>query len=89
MWAEMATNYYLNAESPSLLTKLFATDAGYIPIVPIIIALIGNQINLPATFTPYFYTFTALILSGMIVGCFCLSIFRKLLLSDLLRVVIG
>jgi len=89
MWAEMATNYYLNAESPSLLTKLFATDAGYIPIVPRIIALIGNQINIPATFTPYFYTFTALILSGMMVGCFCLSIFRKLLLSDSLRVVIA
>ena len=89
MWAEMATNYYLNAESPSLLTKLFATDAGYIPIVPRIIASIGNQINIPATFTPYFYTFTALILSGMMVGCFCLSIFRKLLLSDSLRVVIA
>lgn len=89
MWAEMATNYYLNAESPSLLTKLFATDAGYIPIVPRIIALIGNQINLPVTLIPYFYTFTALILSGMMVGCFCLSIFRKLLLSDSLRVVIA
>ena len=23
MWAEMATNYYLNAESPSLFIKLF------------------------------------------------------------------
>lgn len=89
MWAEMATNYYLNAESPSLLEKLFATDAGYVPIVPRIIALIGNQINLPVTFVPYFYSFSAVILSGMMVGCFCLSIFRKLILSDSLRVVIA
>lgn len=89
MWAEMATNYYLNAESPSLLTKLFATDAGYIPILPRIIALIGNQINLPVASIPYFYTFSAVILSGMMVGCFCLSIFRKLILSDSLRVAVA
>ena len=89
MWAEMATNYYLNAEAPSLLKKLFATDAGYIPIIPRIIALIGNQINLPVKFIPYFYTLAALILSGMMVGCFCLSIFRKIILSDLLRMVIA
>ena len=56
MWAEMATNYFVNAKSSSYLTNFFATDAGYIPLPPRIIAFIGNSLNMSAAVIPYFYT---------------------------------
>ena len=39
MWAEMATNYFVNAQSSSYFTNFFATDTGYIPLPQRIIAL--------------------------------------------------
>lgn len=84
MWAEMATNYYPNANG-SLMQKLFSTDAGYIPVPQRIIGLVGNQLNLPAASIPYFYTWSAIILTGMMVSSFCLRPFRKLINSDVLR----
>lgn len=85
MWAEMATNYYFNANAPSYFQKLFATDAGYIPIPQRLIALVGNLLNLSAGTIPYFYTWSAIIFSGMLVGTFCLSQFRTLVRSDAVR----
>ncbi|NKW80861.1 hypothetical protein HGG72_11705 [Ochrobactrum pecoris] len=54
MWAEMATNYYPNANALSFVQKLLSTDAGYIPAPQRLIALVGNQLNLPAATIPYF-----------------------------------
>ena len=85
MWAEMATNYYPNANATSYLQKLLSTDAGYIPAPQRIIALVGNQLNLPAASIPYFYTWTSILLTGMLVGAFCLPQFRKIVKSDFLR----
>lgn len=85
MWAEMATNYFTNANSPSYIQKLFATDAGYIPAALRLIALTGNLFNLPADSIPYFYTWSAIILTGMMIGAFCLAQFRKLVRNDVLR----
>ena len=85
MWAEMATNYYPNANASSYLQKLFSTDAGYIPAPQRLIALVGNLINLSAASIPYFYTWSSIILTGMMVGIFCLSPFRTLVKSDWLR----
>lgn len=87
MWAEMATNYFMNANSPSYLKKLFATDAGYIPFLARLIALVGNRLNLPAATIPYFYTWSAVIGSSFLVGAFCLPQFRRLVKSDSLRFV--
>jgi hypothetical protein len=87
MWAEMATNYFPNANSPSYLKKIFSTDAGYIPLLPRLIALIGNQLNFPAAAIPYFYSWSAVIGSSILVGSFCLPQFRKLIKSDSLRFV--
>ena len=91
MWAEMATNYFQNANSPSYFVKLFSTDVGYIPLVPRLIAFIGNFLSLPAASIPYFYTWTAVLLTSLLVGVFCLPIFRKVINNDFFRfyIVIG
>jgi hypothetical protein len=85
MWAEMATNYFPNANSTSYFQKLFSTDAGYIPAPQRLIALIGNAFSLPASSIPYFYTWSAITLTGVLIGAFCLAPFRKVVQSDLLR----
>lgn len=85
MWAEMATNYFPNANAPLYLQKFFSTDAGYIPAPQRFIAFIGNQLNLPAASVPYFYTWSAIICTGMMIGAFCLGPFRRLVKSDALR----
>ena len=85
MWAEMATNYFSNANSPSYLQKFFSTDSGYIPAPQRLIAFFGSQFNLPAASVPYFYTWSAIICTGIMIGVFCLEPFRKLVKSDLLR----
>lgn len=85
MWAEMATNYYTNANASSYFQKLLSTDAGYIPAPQRLIALIGNQLNLPAASIPYFYTWSSILFTGMLVGVFCLAQFRKIVKSDFLR----
>lgn len=88
MWDEMATNYFPNAKAPSYITKLFSTDAGYISLFPRLLALIANQFSLPAASVPYFYTWSAIICTGIIVGSFCLRPFRALVSSDALRFLI-
>ncbi|ABS13436.1 hypothetical protein I6H96_08950 [Brucella anthropi] len=85
MWAEMATNYYPNANASSFVQKLLSTDAGYIPAPQRLIALVGNQLNLPAATIPYFYTWSSIFFTGILVGVFCLPQFRKLVRSDYLR----
>lgn len=85
MWAEMATNYYPYADSPSIWQQLFSTDAGYIPLPQRLLAFLGNQFGFFAAWIPYFYTWSAVLLSAMLVGVFCLAPFRKLVSSDLLR----
>lgn len=85
MWAEMGTNYFPNANSPSYLQKFFALDAGYIPAPQRLIAFVGNRLNLSAASVPYFYTWSAIIFTGMMVGAFCLGKFRTLVKSDSLR----
>jgi hypothetical protein len=85
MWAEMATNYFSNANAPSIAIKLFATDAGYIPLPQRMIAYVGNVLGLPASVIPYFYTWSAILITGGMVGTICLKPFRTLVRSDLLR----
>ena len=89
MWAEMATNYFINAQSPSYFVKLFSTDAGYIPILPRLIALVANLLNLKAATIPYFYNWTSATLTAIMVGTFCLSQFRALVKSDALRFLVS
>lgn len=85
MFAEMATDFFPTANSPSYLQKLFTPSAGYIHGPQRLIAFVVNQFNLPAASVPYFYNWSAIIFPGMIVGAFCLRQFRKVLKSDLLR----
>lgn len=85
MWAEMATNYFVNANAPSVLTRLFATDAGYVPLLQRLIATAGRLLQLPSATIPYFYTWTSVCLTGALVASFCLSPFRVLVRSDWLR----
>jgi len=87
MWAEMGTNYY-PAVQRDPLGSLFASDAGYIPLPQRILALIGWALRLPAPAFPYFFTFTALTLSGVMVGIFCLPMFRRVISSDGVRFVL-
>jgi len=85
MWAEMATNYFENAHSSNIWTLFFATDSGYIPLPQRILALIGRSLNLSTRVTPFFYTWTAIFFTSLMVGSFCLHPFRKLVKNDSLR----
>jgi len=89
MWAEMATNYYPIASDSSLFVKLFATDAGYIPLPQRLIALIGNLLHLPAANVSYFYTWSAMFATGSMVGVICLKPFRNLIRNDFFRLLIA
>ncbi|VEB38803.1 Uncharacterised protein [Legionella sainthelensi] len=85
MWAEMATNYYPISNSSSLVVKLFSTDSGYIPLLQRLLAALGQSFGPPASSIPYFYTWSAIILTGVMVASFCLKPFRVLVKNDLLR----
>lgn len=85
MWAEMSVNYYELAQSPSLLYQFFGLDAGYVPIVQRLLALVGHLLHLPAGVIPFYYTGSALLGTGLLVGVFCLAPFRALIPSDGLR----
>lgn len=85
MWAEMADNYYPNAISDSLRDRLFATDFGYLPLPQRLLGIIGSLLKLPAAAIPYYYTWSAILLTGAMVGSFCLRPFRALVRSDALR----
>ena len=85
MWAEMATNYYVNAGSPSLFVNFFSTDAGYIPLPQRIIAYIGTVLSIPDVYIPYYYTWSAILITACMVSTFCLTPFRALVRSDGLR----
>jgi hypothetical protein len=85
MWAEMATNYYTNANAPSLFVNLFSTDSGYIPLPQRLIAYLGSAINISDIFIPYYYTWSGILITSCMVGTFCLAPFRELVKSDCLR----
>jgi hypothetical protein len=89
MWAEMATNYYKNANAISLYQKLLSTDSGYIPAPQRLIAYVGNILNLPAASIPYFYTWAAAACSALLVGAFNLAPFRALIRSDISRFLVS
>lgn len=89
MWAEMASNYFLNAKANSYVVRLFAADAGYVPLPQRLIALTGGILNLPAAAIPYFYTWSAILITGALVGSFCLRPFRVLVQSDWLRFLVA
>lgn len=87
MWAEMGSNYFVHARSTSLWNQLFALDAGYIPLPQRILSLIIRKSSAPVPYVPYLYTWIAAVSSGLLVGSFCLSAFRRLIASDTLRFV--
>lgn len=88
MWAEMATNYFVNSNSSSIVTKLTATDFGYIPLPQRLIAATIQLLGTSATVIPYIYTWAGIALSATIVGSFCLAQFRCVLPSDSGRAVL-
>lgn len=89
MWAEMATNYYVKAQSDSVLDQLFATDAGYIPLPQRIIAMAGHELGMTPGAVPYLYTGTAVVLGAVLIATVCLPAFRPVVSSDGLRLVLA
>jgi hypothetical protein len=89
MYAEMATNYFRYAQSPDLLVKLFALDAGYIPLPQRLIAALVNLLGFKAAAVPYIYTWLAILLPAFMVGVFCSPVFRPLVRSDAARFIIA
>jgi len=85
MWVESGVNYFPNSRTPSLAAKLFSLDFGYVPLPQRIIAAIGTLFNFPASSIPYFYKWSATLLTAAMVGTFCLKPFRALVQNDLLR----
>jgi hypothetical protein len=88
MWAEMALNYFPVADNPDWKVALFATDAGYIPLLQRLIAYAAHACAVRADRIPYFYSFSALVLSPLMVGVFALSRFRPLIGCDLTRLLV-
>jgi len=85
MWAEMATNYYASSLEGSVLSRLVATDAGYIPLPQRVVAVIGAEGGLPASAVPYFYSGVAVVGTGVLVATAVLPVFRRVIASDWLR----
>ena len=85
MWAEMASNYYPNAQSGEWLVRLFATDAGYIPLPQRLIALVGAIAHLPAAWVPFYDSGASIGLGALLVASFCHRAFRPLITNDRLR----
>lgn len=86
-WDEAATNYYASAVNLPWWQGMLKPDAGYFAFPPRLIALVADALQVPAAAVPYLYTFTAAILSAMLVGVFILPRFRVIIASDSLRIV--
>jgi hypothetical protein len=89
MYAEMATRYYDATTTLPWYSQLVATDAGYVPLPQRLLALLGHTLGVPASAIPYFYTGSALVLTGLLVGSICLPAFRAVVGSDLLRLALA
>jgi hypothetical protein len=89
MWAEMGTNYYPKSLDPSLLQRLFATDAGYIPLPQRLIAWSGTQLGLTPSAVAYLYTWSAVVLGALLIATVCLPVFRPVIASDGVRFVLA
>lgn len=87
MWMEMATNYFLHANAPDLATRLFATDAGYIPLPQRLLALLVDALGATARNTAYWYSAIAFIGGGLFIASFCHPVYRALIPSDVGRLV--
>ncbi|OVE78466.1 hypothetical protein BVX98_00075 [bacterium F11] len=86
MHSEMATNYFLTTLGEFKLGRLlFALDAGYFPLPQRLIALAGRLMSLPAQAIPFFYTWSALIITPLLIGTFVLKPFRALVPRDNVR----
>jgi hypothetical protein len=89
MWAEMGTNYYATTQDPSLVQRLFATDAGYIPLPQRLIALAGGTLGIPPATVPFLYAGSAILLAALLIASFCLPVFRAVVTSDGMRFVLA
>jgi hypothetical protein len=89
MWAEMGTNYYATSQSPSLVQRLFATDAGYIPLPQRLIAFVGTELGLTPDAVAYLYTGSAVVCAALLVATVCLPVFRPVIASDGVRFVLA
>jgi hypothetical protein len=87
MWAEMGTNYFFHAHFSNLLANIKATDAGYLPWLPRIFALIGEYAKVPIGYLPYYYGFVASVLVAGFSSAVSLPFFREYVASDLIRII--
>nr|HRJ12115.1 hypothetical protein [Alphaproteobacteria bacterium] len=87
MWAEAATRYYPAAMQPSLWTRLFAPEAGYLPVIGRLIALAVHEVGLPARWIGHVYNLSAVILTAFTLAAFCLPRFRPIVPSNTARFV--
>ena len=70
MWAEAATNYFMNAQSSDWKTVFFSTDAGYIPLPNRILAFAFHKFGFGASLTAYAYNWSAVMIPWMCVSVF-------------------
>ncbi len=89
MWAEAATSYYFKATHSNILIRLFHPEAGYLALLGRALAFIGNEIKFPATMVPYYYNFSAIIITAISGSMFCLPVFRHVIVSDALRLTVA
>lgn len=89
MFAENATNFFINAYTKDLLHNLVSLDAGYLPLIQRIIAVVLVKVFHTVTLYPLVTQWIAIAFIATFCSFFILSEFRKLIASDLARAFIA
>jgi hypothetical protein len=70
VWAEVGTNYYRSDQNSGLLSKIFALDAGYIPLPARLISLAINYLVPNPALFPFITTLIATSIPALILAGF-------------------
>ncbi len=88
LWAEQGTNYLYHAINSSFMVNLLATDAGYLVLIPRLIAYFAVKI-FPIYYFPYLTNLFGLIFVSFTISFINSCKFRSLISSDCYRFVIS
>lgn len=86
VWAEEITNFFHNVYTErNIFHILKATDAGYLPLFPRIISIVASLFKVPYEFIPYFYNWSYILITCLLLSWFCNDKYKTVIYSDKLR----
>ena len=88
IWAEQGTNYLINARYLSFFKNLFVTDAGYLVILPRLIAVLTYYI-FPLKYYAVVTNLCGLFFASLSAAFFSRKCFRHIISSDFVRFIIS